>query len=153
MHKKSIALITLLAALGAGSVSAAGPEVSNAWVRGTVAGQKATGAFMDIKSVEGATLVGAASALGVTQVHEMSMDGGVMRMREVKKLDLPAGQTVSLKPGGYHVMLMDLKKPLAKGEVVPITLKIQGKDGKVSDMEVKAEVRELTAAAPMKHNH
>ncbi len=155
MHQKpfaSLALIALIAALGAGSVSAAGPDVSNAWVRGTVAGQKATGAFMDIKSAEGAALVGAASAVGVTQVHEMSMDGGVMRMREVKKLDLPAGQTVSLKPGGYHIMFMDLKKPLTKGEVVPITLKIQGKDGKVSEMEVKAEVRDLTAA-PMKHNH
>jgi hypothetical protein len=152
MHKKSLALIALLAALGAPSVYAADLEVSNAWVRGTVAGQKATGAFMDLKSAEGAAVVGAASNVGMTQVHEMTMDGGVMKMREIKKLDLPAGQTVSLKPGGYHVMLMDLKKPLAKGEVVPITLKVQGKDGKTSEVQVKAEVRDLTAM-PMEHKH
>lgn len=144
MHKKSLALIALLAGLGTTSVYAADLEVSNAWVRGTVAGQKATGAFMDLKSAEGAAVVGAASNVGMTQVHEMTMDGGVMKMREMKKLDLPAGQTVSLKPGGYHVMLMDLKKPLTKGEVIPITLKVQGKDGKTTDVQVKAEVRDLT---------
>jgi hypothetical protein len=152
MHKKSLALIALLTALGATSVYAADLEVSNAWVRGTVAGQKATGAFMDLKSTEGAAVVGAASNVGMTQVHEMTMDGGVMKMREIKKLDLPAGQTVSLKPGGYHVMLMDLKKPLTKGEVVPITLKVQGKDGKTTEVQVKAEVRDLTAMQ-MEHKH
>jgi copper(I)-binding protein len=152
MHKKSLALIALLAGLGATSVYAAGLEVSNAWVRGTVAGQKATGAFMDLKSAEGAALVGAASNVGMTQVHEMTMDGGVMKMREMKKLDLPAGQTVSLKPGGYHVMLMDLKKPLTKGEIIPITLKVQGKDGKTTEVQVKAEVRDLTAMQ-MEHKH
>ncbi|MDD5298687.1 MAG: copper chaperone PCu(A)C [Rhodocyclaceae bacterium] len=152
MHKKSLALIALLASLGSVAASASDLEVSNAWVRGTVPGQKATGAFMDLKSVEGAALVGAASNAGVTQVHEMTMDGGVMRMREAKKLDLPAGQTVSLKPGGYHIMLMDLKKPLAKGEIVPLTLNIQGKDGKTTEVQVKAEVRELNAM-PMEHKH
>ena len=152
MHKKTLALIALLTALGATSVHAADLEVSNAWVRGTVAGQKATGAFMDLKSAEGAAVVSAASNVGLTQVHEMTMDGGVMKMREIKKLDLPAGQTVSLKPGGYHVMLMDLKKPLTKGEVVPIILKVQGKDGKTSEVQVKAEVRDLTTM-PMEHKH
>lgn len=151
MQKRTLAVFALLAALGL-SAHAGDVDVSNVWVRGTVAGQKATGAFMDLKSAAGASLVGASSPVGVTQVHEMSMDGGVMKMREVSKVELPAGQTVSLKPGGYHVMLMDLKKPLGKGETVPITLKLQGKDGKVSELEVKAEVRPL-AAAPMEHHH
>jgi copper(I)-binding protein len=124
-------------------------SVSQAWVRGTVQGQKATGAFMQLKSADGAALVGVGSPVaGVVEIHEMKMDNDVMRMRAVPKLDLPAGQPVELKPGGYHVMLMDLKRPLKKGDSVPITLKIQGKDGKTQEVEVKAEVRELGAAAP-----
>jgi hypothetical protein len=120
--------------------------VSQPWVRGTVQGQKATGAFMQLKSADGAALVAAQSpAAGVVEIHEMRMENNVMRMRAVPKLDLPPGQTVELKPGGYHVMLMDLKQPLKKGDTVPITLKLQGKDGKPQEVEVKAEVRDLAA--------
>jgi copper(I)-binding protein len=84
----------------------------------------------------------------VVEIHEMRMENNVMRMRAIPKLELPAGQAVDLKPGGYHVMLMDLKQPLKKGDTVPITLSVQGKDGKTQEIEVKAEVRELGAAAP-----
>ena len=120
--------------------------VSQPWVRGTVQGQKASGAFMQLKSAEGATLVAAQSPVaGVVEIHEMRMESNVMRMRAIPKLELPAGQTVELKPGGYHVMLMDLKQPLKKGDTVPITLKLQGKDGKPQEVEVKAEVRDLAA--------
>ncbi len=147
-------LIAILAGLSAGATFAADLEVSGAWVRGTVPGQKATGAFMELKSKAGATLVGASSpAAGVTEVHEMSMDGNMMRMRAMPKLELPADKAVALKPGSYHVMLMDLKKPLTKGEIVPLTLKVQGKDGKTESVEVKAEVRDLTAMMPMGHEH
>jgi copper(I)-binding protein len=129
--------------------------VSQPWVRGTVQGQKASGAFMQLKSAEGATLVGAQSPVaGVVEIHEMRMESNVMRMRAIPKLDLPAGQAVELKPGGYHVMLMDLKQPLKKGDTVPITLKLQGKDGKPQEVEVKAEVRDLAASSgggAMKH--
>jgi hypothetical protein len=120
--------------------------VSQPWVRGTVQGQKATGAFMQLKSTEGAALVAAQSPVaGVVEIHEMRMENNVMRMRAIPKLDLPAGQAVDLKPGGYHVMLMELKQPLKTGETVPITLKFQGKDGKPQEVEVKAEVRDLAA--------
>jgi copper(I)-binding protein len=78
----------------------------------------------------------------------MKMDGGVMKMRAVARLDLPAGKPVKLQPGGYHVMLMDLKQPLKKGDLVPLTLKFEGKDKSVETIEVKAEVRDLTTAAP-----
>ena len=129
--------------------------VSQPWVRGTVQGQKASGAFMQLKSAEGATLVAAQSPVaGVVEIHEMRMENNVMRMRAIPKLDLPAGQAVELKPGGYHVMLMDLKQPLKKGDTVPITLKLQGKDGKPQEVEVKAEVRDLAAPSgggTMKH--
>jgi copper(I)-binding protein len=144
----------VLAALGLafGCVAHAQVEVTDAWVRGTVPGQKATGAFMRIKANQGATLLGAQSpAGGLAEIHEMRRDGDVMRMRAVPKLQLPAGTTVELKPGGYHVMLMDLKAPLKRGDIVPIKLRLQGKDGKAAEVDVQAEVRDLTAAAGHKH--
>ena len=129
-------------------------EVKSAWVRGTVAAQKTTGAYMEISSARGASLVGAEStAAGAVEVHEMSMDKNVMRMRAVPKLDLPAGKTVELKPGGYHMMLIDLKRPLKKGDSVPLRLKIENKDKTVSTVEVKAEVRDATAAPEHKGAH
>jgi copper(I)-binding protein len=123
--------------------------VSEPWVRGTVAGQQATGAFMQLKAAADATLVGAASPVaGVVEVHEMKMDGGVMRMSAIRRLALPAGKTVELKPGGYHVMLMDLKQSLKEGETVPVTLTFEDKAGKRQTVEVKVPVRALTAPAP-----
>ena len=98
-------------------------KVEGAWARATVQGQKGTGAFMKITAPEGAKLVGASSpAAGVTEVHEMKMEGDVMKMRAMPFLDLPAGKTVELKPGGYHIMLLDLKAPLAKDTTVPVKL-------------------------------
>lgn len=130
-----------------GAASAADLDVKTPWVRGTVAGQKATGAFMELASPSGAAIVGASSpAAGVTEIHEMKMDNGVMKMRAIPRLDVPAGKTVSLAPGSYHVMLMDLKQPLKKGDIVPITLQVENKDKKVESVEIQAEVRELTAA-------
>jgi copper(I)-binding protein len=118
--------------------------VKEPWVRGTVAQQKATGMFAQLTSPEGGKLVAASSALaGVVEIHEMSMDGTVMKMRAVAALDLPAGKTVDLKPGGYHVMLMDLKQTLKAGDTVPVTLVVEGKDGKRESIEVKAPVRAL----------
>lgn len=143
-----------LFAVSAVSAVAADLEVANPWVRGTVAAQKATGAFMKLSSKSGVTLVGVASpAANVVEIHEMVMADNVMKMRAVPRVEVLPGQPLELKPGSYHVMLIDLKKPLAKGEIVPITLKVEGKDKKVETVEVKAEVRELTAPAPMEHHH
>ena len=139
----------------AGCVFAADVKVDAPWVRGTVAGQKATGAFMSITAGDGgAALVSASSPVaGVVELHTMSMEDGVMRMRPVPKIDLPAGKAVELKPGGYHVMLMDLKQPLKSGEMVPITLKVEGRDKALTSLEVKAEVKPLNAAAPAADMH
>ncbi len=127
--------------------------ITDAWVRGTVPGQKATGAFMSITSATDVTLVSASSpAAKVVEIHEMTMDGGVMKMRAVDKLALPAGKSVELKPGSYHVMLMDITQPLAAGQTVPVTLTFVGKDGKKTTQEVKAPVKALTAAADA-HKH
>lgn len=146
--------VVLAGLLSAGAVAAADLEVANPWVRGTVPAQKATGAFMQLSSKGGVSLVGVASpAAKVVEIHEMMMDNNVMKMRPVPRLEVAAGKALELKPGSYHVMLIDLNKPLAKGEIVPITLKVEGKDKKVEAVEVKAEVRELTAPAPMEHRH
>jgi periplasmic copper chaperone A len=98
-------------------------KVEDAWVRGTVAQQKATGAFMRLTPEKTARLVSASSPVaGVVEIHEMAMENDIMRMRQIPGLDLPAGRATELKPGGYHVMLMDLKQALKGGESVPITL-------------------------------
>ena len=116
-------------------------EVKDAWVRATVPGQKGTGAFMNITAKDGARLVGASSPVaGVVEVHEMKMDGDIMRMRAVPVLELPAGQTVQLKPGGYHVMLMELKQGLPKDSTVPLTLRLQDAKGVETRMEVSVPV-------------
>lgn len=123
--------------------------VSDPWIRGTVPQQMATGAFMQLKSAKDAKLVEARSpAAGVVEIHEMTLENNVMRMRAVQALALPAGRTVELKPGGYHMMLMDLKQQMKEGEVVPITLVLES-GGKRETLEVKATVRAATASADM----
>ncbi len=124
-------------------------SVKEPWVRATVAQQKATGVFMQLQSMQDAKLVGASSPVaGVVEVHEMAMEGGVMKMRAVPNLALPAGKAVDLKPGGYHVMLMDLKAQVKTGDMVPLTLQIEGKDGKRQTLEVKAPARAMSASQP-----
>ena len=151
---KTLTTLALAAALLATSAAHAQTTVKDAWVRGTVPQQKATGLFAQITSASGGKLVSAASPVaGVVEIHEMSMDGNVMKMRALPNgLDLPAGKAVELKPGGYHVMLMDLKQPLKDGDTVPVTLVVQGKDGKKETIELKAPVRPLNAAAGA-HKH
>lgn len=145
----------LAAALAALSLSAwADVTVKDSWVRGTTPAQKATGAFMELTSSDEAALVSASSPLaGVVEIHNMKMENGVMKMRHVPRLDLPAGKAVKLQPGSNHVMLMDLKQQMKKGDVVPITLQVEGKDKKVQTIEIKAEVRDLAAPATMDHGH
>ena len=125
--------------------------VTDPWVRATVPQQKATGAFMQLKSSADTALVSAASPVAaVVEIHEMKMDAGVMKMSAIKSLAVPAGKTTELKPGGYHVMLMELRQPLKEGETVPVTLTFEDKAGKKQSVEVKAAVRALTAAPPAK---
>ncbi|HQZ45213.1 MAG TPA: copper chaperone PCu(A)C [Usitatibacteraceae bacterium] len=129
----------------------AGVTVTEAWVRATVPAQTATGAFMKLKASEDVTLFNAASAAArIVEVHEMTMAGNVMAMRAVDDVALPAGKTVEFRPGGYHVMLIDLVRPLAKGDHVPITLTFVDRNGKKSKLEIKAEVRAMGASS-MKH--
>lgn len=144
--------LVVLVAFAAAPAALAQVAVLDPWVRGTVPAQKATGAFMQLKSAADVALVGVSSpAAGVAELHEMKMDGGVMRMSAVRKIDLPANTIVGLVPGGYHVMLMDLKQPIREGDKVPVTLTFQDKAGARFTMDVQAPVRALTAA-PAQHS-
>ena len=140
MSKFRQASLFAIAALAA-TLSQAQVTVTEAWVRGTVPGQKATGVYMKLKSSEDVSLVNAASpSAQIVEIHEMVMRDNIMAMRSIDDVPLPAGKTVELKPGGHHVMLIDLVKPLAKGDKVPVTLTFVGKGNKRTKMEIKAEV-------------
>lgn len=117
------------------------PKVEGAWVRAAVPGQQGTGAFMKLTAPRATQLVGVATPVaGTAEVHEMKMEGDVMRMRAVPRLDLPAGQTVELKPGGFHLMLMDLKGPVTAGSTVPVTLVFRDASGAESRLELQVPV-------------
>ncbi|KHK57241.1 membrane protein [Ralstonia sp. A12] len=157
-QSRSIRTSARLAAMAAGLLVSAAAfaqvTVQDAWVRGTVPGQTSSGAFMTLQSADGAKVVGVSTPVaGTAEIHEMKMDGNVMRMKALPSLDLPKGQAVQLKPGGYHVMLMDLKQPLVKDTVVPITLKVELADKRVVEQKVEAKVRDLTAGNMPAMNH
>jgi copper(I)-binding protein len=136
--KPTIGLLFLVA-----SGAFAQTSVKDPWVRGTVPQQMATGMFAQITSAKGGRLVAVSSPVaGVAEVHAMAMEGSVMKMHALADgLELPAGKAVELKPGGYHIMLMDLKQTLKVGDAVPVTLVIEGADKKRETVELKATVR------------
>ncbi len=143
-------LVSLIAIASLGPITAlraADLRAASPWVRGTVPGQTASGGYVDLTSKSGATLVGASSSVaGLAEVHEMKTENGVMKMRRLDVLPIPAGQTVSLAPGGYHLMLMDLKQMLVPGKSVPVTLKVRDAKGKTETLEVNFEVRDPSGA-------
>lgn len=150
-HARFLLLAALFASVAA---RAADVDVKSAWVRGTVPAQMMSGAFMELTSKSGATLVGASTPVADdAEVHEMRLEGGVMKMRPAPRLALPAGRSVTLKPGGYHIMLMGLKRQLKPGDKVPITLKIENANKKVDTVVVNAEVRSLTESSESGHDH
>ncbi len=136
-------LATPLLSLLAAAAFAQSPalRVEGAWVRTSVPGQSGTGAFMRLTAAEPLTLVGVSTPVaGVAEIHEMTMEGDVMRMRAMPTLALPAGQSVDLRPGGYHLMLMQLKTPLKPDTQVPVTLVLRDARGAERRMEVQVPV-------------
>lgn len=145
-------ILAAIAALAAPSAWAANVSVTDVWARATMPGQPVSGAYMKIQADADARLISASSpAAAQVEVHEMKMDGDVMRMREVQAVELPKGKTVTLQPGGYHIMLTSLTKPITAGEVIPLTLVIES-GGKRQNVEVKAEARAAGSSA-MPHQH
>ncbi len=149
--KKLLAATVLTLALAAPALAQV--HVDDPWVRATVPQQRATGAFMLLTSPVDARLVEARSpAAAVVEVHEMTMENDVMRMRAVEALDLPAGQAVELKPGGYHIMLIDLAAQAKEGDTIRLTLVVEKADGERETIEVAAPVRPLNPAQKQ-HQH
>lgn len=129
-------------------------KVDAAWARVTVPGQKGTGAFMTLTAAQGLRLVGVQSPVaGIAEIHEMKMEGDVMRMRAIAGLDLPAGQAVALRPGSYHLMLMDLKQPLVKDSQIPVTLRFQDAQGKPLQMQLSLPVLLASPAGAPQGQH
>ena len=120
--------------------------VSNPWVRATVPAQQVTGAFMTLTAAADLRLVAVSSPqAGMVEIHQMTMENNVMQMRALPDgLALPKGKAIELKPGGYHLMVMDLKRPMLQGAWLPLTLTVETKDKKRSTVVVSAEVKALT---------
>jgi copper(I)-binding protein len=148
MNPRYAAAFVSIAAFACAFPVTAEVTVKDAWIRGTVPGQKVTGAFMQLSSTADAALINVSSpSAKFVEIHEMKKEGDVMKMKAIDRLPLPAGKSVALTPGGYHMMLFDLKAPLAAGDVVPLTLTFEDGTGKKSTVEVKATVKALGVGA------
>ena len=154
-----ISRITLVLLLGLAALPALAKdyklgsiEIRQPWTRATPPTAQAGGGFLVVTNTGGTAdrLVGAKSAAaGKVEVHEMKMDGNVMRMREVEKgIEIPPGGTVELKPGGFHLMFMQLKAPFAKDAKVPVTLVFE----KAGSIDVELPVEAMGATGPQAHS-
>ena len=148
--KNALASLLLAGACAAIAQVPAPVAVQNAWARSTVTGQESTGAYMTLTAREPLTLLGAqTTAAGIVEIHEMKMEGDVMKMRAADTLPLAAGKPLQLAPGGYHFMLMDLKAPFKPGSSIAMTLRFRDAQGVERKQQVSVPV---TAAAPA-HKH
>lgn len=143
-------LITAAAHTAAHEFKAGAITIGHPWARPTAAGQPVGGGFMKFSNAGAADrLVAASTAVSASvELHTMRMEGDVMRMRQVDAIELPAGGTVELKPGGLHLMLMGLKQPLKAGDTFPLTLRFE----KAGEVVVTVNVEVPKAAAPA-HEH
>lgn len=146
MKKTVFALIASIALCAAASAQV---TVTAPWVRATVPQQKSSGAFMQLQSASDARLVGVRSPIaGRVEIHQMAMHGDTMKMQQVDGIALPAGKGVNLASGGYHVMLLDLKRQLKAGETVALTLVVEGKDKQRQEVTLEAPVKPFTFVSP-----
>lgn len=119
------------------------PAITDVWVKASIPGSTTSAAYLKIKSSTPLKLVRAETPVaGLVELHNMTMKGGVMEMKAMDAVDLPANQTVELKPGGMHVMLMMVKQPIKSGDKVPLTLTFEGADKKPLVMKVEAIARQ-----------
>ncbi len=142
-----------LTLLGLAAHASAQVQVSDAWVRATVAGQTSSGAFMTVTADSDSKLLSVKSPVAKdVQIHEMSMKDDVMRMGPVDSVALPAGKAIKLDPEGYHVMLMGLTGQIQQGDQVPLTLTVENAKGEKQTVEVTAPARALTDMGDMDHS-
>ena len=148
------AALFALAALGAHAhdYSAGALKIAHPWARPTVPGQPAGGAFLKLQNTGTSAdklVSGSTPAAANVEIHRMAMEGDVMKMREIGALEIPAGQTVELKPGDLHLMLIGLKAPLQAGTMVPLTLRFE----KAGEVKVELKVEQPAGAAAAEHKH
>ncbi len=125
-------------------------KITDAWAKTTVPGGSVSAAYMQIKSAKPLKLVKAESPLTPNvEIHNMSMNAGVMEMRAVDTIDIPADKAVSLKPGGFHIMLIKVNKPINKGDTVPLKLTFETPDKKLFSVDVAARGQEKSGG----HSH
>jgi copper(I)-binding protein len=145
-------IFALIASLALATTAYAQVTVTDPWARATVPQQKASGAFMQVRSPVAARLVAVNSPVAASvELHKMEMTGQMMKMRHVDSIELPAGQVVNLAAGGYHIMLMGLNRQLKEGDTIPLSLVIETSNGKRETVAVSAPVKPLTYVAPMPH--
>lgn len=114
--------------------------ITNVWARPTVTGQKTAAVFMAIASPKAGALIKAQTKIAKAELHEMAMQGDVMKMRPVKEIAFSANQAIFLRPGGLHIMLLNLKKPLQTGDILPLNLTFKYADGSKDRVTVEAQV-------------
>jgi periplasmic copper chaperone A len=139
----SVALLACAASASAQSYTRDALRIDHPYARPTPPGARTGGAYLTIENRGGTAdrLIGVATPVaGAAEIHSMTMDGNVMRMRAVGAVDIPPHAITALKPGGYHVMLLDLKRPLAAGETVPLSLTFE----KAGTIDVTARVEAAT---------
>lgn len=149
-----LALVSLLACGVAGPAVAADPVVvRNAWIRAPAPGQPVAGAYMEVTASAKSALVAIATPVAErAELHSTTMEGGIMKMRPAERIELAAGKTVKLEPGGLHGMLVDLKRTLKPGDKVPVTLTVQRADSSRATIAVEAEVRAADDMTMMHHH-
>jgi periplasmic copper chaperone A len=146
MHKLFRFCGLLAALLLSANVYAGDIQIEGAWSRATAPGQDAASVDLSITSKQPVILLGVSSTASRTvEMHSMTHENGMMKMREVKEIELPAGKLVNLGKSGYHLMLVGLKAPLKAGEKIPLTLTIRLSNNRTVKVKAKAEVKSLTA--------
>ena len=150
---KKLKCVLMALVLVAPMAAAQSVSIANAWARATAPGQKTAGVYLDLRSNSDTAVVAAGSPLAAgAELHSMTMQDGVMRMRPLPRIDLPAGRTVRLAPNGMHLMLVGLKRELKAGEKLPIVLSLQSSGTSLTTLAIEAEVRALDGA-PAPHSH
>jgi len=146
MRLKLLALGAGLMLFSAAALAQGGDvKITDAWARATPGGAQTAAAYVTVESAAGDRLTGASTpAAQKADIHEMTMDGNVMKMRQVDGIDLPSGKPVTMKPGGYHIMLTGLAKPLQEGQTFPLTLDF----AKAGKRQVTVSVEKVGAMGP-----
>jgi hypothetical protein len=135
----------IVAAAGGATAQGSDVQVKDVWARAMPGGAQTAAIYGTLASATGDRLTGASTPAAQTaELHIMTMDNGVMKMRQVDGIDLPAGQAVTLKPGGYHIMLTGLAQPLKEGQSFPLTLTF----AKAGAQQATVSVQKVGAMGP-----